>query len=346
MATSTKPKQKPIESLGIRAMFLVWSHPQGSHRSQFIADYLGMPLQYVYFTKRRGALAALLKYPVQALLTIWVLIRHRPQLVFVQDPPIVGAFVVWFCSFILPLRFIIDSHTQRHCLVEYPFLLSTRRFLAGRALTNIVTNSFLETMVRTWDAAAIVMEDPPLPFADSIKAIPLDGIFNVVWVNVGALDEPRDIFFQAAEALPDITFYVTSNYDRNKELRLYKKHASANVVFTGHLPDHDYYQLLKSADVVLTLTTRDHALQQGACEAMWLGRPVITSDWAMLRAYFTHGALFVDNSVASLIDGLTEMQNQHPKYVETIQELIPLRRADWENQVRDLMTIIESHVPL
>jgi glycosyltransferase involved in cell wall biosynthesis len=320
------------------SLFLVWSHPQGSHRSQFFAEIFEMRLQYVYFTRRRGAIAAALKYPVQALQTIWVLFKYRPLIVFVQDPPTLAAFMVWLCSLVLPLRFIIDTHTQRHLLVDYNFLWGMRRFVARRALTNIVTNEHLAAMLREWGARAIVMEDPPLPIQPEAKA--LEGIFRIVWVNVGAVDEPREVFFEAARRLPDVTFYVTSDYQRNAELREYQAQASENVVFTGHLPDDAYYQTLKSADAVMTLTNWNHTLQQGACEAMWLGRPVITSDWSMLRNFFPIGAIFVDNTVESLVEAVREMQAEHARYCAEIVETARLKRADWDKQVKQLMAII------
>lgn len=299
-----------------------------------------MRLQYVYFTRRRGAIAAVLKYPIQALLTIIVLFYHRPQLVFIQDPPTPAGFVVWLCGHILRLKFIIDTHTQRHQMVDYPFLLGMRRFVAKRALTNIVTNETLRALVESWDAPALVMEDLPLPIRDRVSTTPLSDQFNVVWVNNGASDEPRDVFFEAVRDLPMMRFYVTSDYGRNAELREYQDEASANVEFTGHLPDAEYYQMLKSADAVLTMTTRDFTLQQGACEAMWLGTPVITSDWSMLRAYFTSGAVFVDNTVDGLRVALQTMQADHAEYVAGIQALAPLRHADWDEQVEALQQIV------
>lgn len=322
------------------SMFLVWSHPQGSHRSQFFAELFGMRLQYVYFTRKRGAFAAALKYPVQALLTIWVLFKYRPKVVFIQDPPTLAAFTVCLCSFILPLRFVIDTHTQRQLLVDYKFLWGMRRFVARRAATNIVTNETLAEMIRAWGAKATVMEDPPLPLQP--EAIELDGKFKIVWVNVGAVDEPRAIFFEAARQLPEFSFYVTSDYQRNAELRDYQAKASKNVHFTGHLPDDNYYQLLKSADAVLTLTLWDYTLQQGACEAMWLGRPVITSDWSMLRNYFKLGAIFVDNTVDSLVLALRKMQAEHEQYSREIVQNAAAKRAEWEDQVGDLLRVINN----
>ena len=171
---------------------------------------------------------------------------------------------------------------------------------------------------------------------------PLAGEFNVVWVNTGSPDEPRAIFFEMASQLTDVTFYVTSDYSRNSELRHYQNTATENIYFTGHLPDDDFYELLKSADVVLTLTAWNYTLQQGACEAMWLGRPVIISDWQVLRDYFEDGAIFVENTVESLSSAIVEMQAKGDKYAERISNVSELRHQDWDRQVDELMTLLTS----
>ena len=342
MEPTPRVNQKPIQTAGIRAMFLVWSHPQGSHRSQFFCENLGMELHYAYLISKKGFWAALFKYPLQAIQTIWILFKIKPQLVFVQDPPTFAPLIVWICQFILSFEFIIDTHTQRHCLVHFEILMPLRKFLAKRALTNIVTNTDLRDMITEWNAPAMVMEDPPLPMRHQVVSKSLDGEFNVVWVNTGSPDEPRDTFFEMARQLSHVTFYVTSDYSRNSELRHYQSLATENVHFTGHLPDDDFYQLLKSANVVLTLTAWNYTLQQGACEAMWLGRPVITSDWQVLRDYFEDGAIFVENTVESLSSAIIEMQAKTEQYAERISNVSELRHQDWDNQVSELMTLLNS----
>lgn len=335
---------RPLEVAGIHAIFLVWSKPHGSHRSQFIADTLGMKLHHIYFTQGRGALYAALKYPVQMIQTIWLLFRNRPELVFVQDPPTLASWTVWLCSIFLNINYVIDTHTQQKLLVDYDFLWSMRRFVGKRALTNIVTNDFLANLLDRWNAPNIVMEDPPLPIVASVTKRPLDDAFNVLWINVAAKDEPRDIVQMAAKKLPHITFYVTGDYDRSTELQTFKEQTPQNMIFTGYLPDTDYYQLLKSVDVALTLTTRDHTLQQGACEAMWLGRPIITSDWKILRDYFKQGTLFVNNTPEALIKALDEIQHNYTKYETDILKLDTYHRARWQQQVTQLMQQIQSKI--
>ena len=126
-----------------------------------------MQLQYAYLIRKKGFWAALIKYPLQAIQTIWILFKFRPQLVFVQDPPTFAALIVWICQLILPFEFIIDTHTQRHCLVHFEILMPLRKILARRALTNIVTNTNLRNMIVEWDAPAMVMGRPTFTDASS-----------------------------------------------------------------------------------------------------------------------------------------------------------------------------------
>jgi glycosyltransferase involved in cell wall biosynthesis len=333
---------QPMKAASIDAIFLVWSKPHGSHRSQYIAQLLGMELCHVYFTRRRGAFYAALKYPVQALQTIWLLIRRRPRLVFVQDPPIPSALVVWLCGIFLHIDLVIDTHTQRKLLVDYDFLWGIRRFTGKRALLNIVTNDHLAKLLEAWDAPYIIMQDPPLPIAEQVIPRQLDGDFTILWINVAAVDEPRDVVQATAQRLPHIRFFVTGDYDRTAELRAFKQQSPENMIFTGYTPDDEYYQLVKSVDVVLTLTTWDHTFQHGACEAMWLGRPVITSDWQILRDYFSQGVIFVDNTTASVIEALQEMQQNLTHYEAEISKLNSIHRTRWKQQADQLMELIEA----
>jgi len=335
-------QRHPIEVADIDAIFLVWSKPQGSRRSQYFAQALGIKLHNVYFTQRRGAFYAIVKYPIQALQTIWLLMRVRPQLVFVQDPPTPAALVVWFCGLFLNIKYIIDTHTQRKLLVDYDILWRIRRFVGKRAMTNIVTNDYLAGLLQEWDAPNIVIGDPALPFAKTVNKKQLDEGFTVLWINVAAVDEPRHIVQAAARQLSHITFYITGDYDRKAELRSFKQESPENMIFTGYTPDDEYYQLLKSVDVAITLTTRDHTLQAGACEAMWLGRPIITSNWEILRDYFPHGTLFVDNTTESLIEALQDMQDNYAKYEADILKLDAYHRKRWQQQINALMLQIQA----
>ena len=93
--------------------------------------------------------------------------------------------------------------------------------------------------------------------------------------------------------------------------------------YVGYLPDEEFYGLLEAAHAVMSLTTQDHTFQSGASEALWLGKPIITSDWPLLRAYFDRGTVHVDNTVQGIRRGIVAMQRDllsHQAGILTLQE--------------------------
>jgi glycosyltransferase involved in cell wall biosynthesis len=82
------------------------------------------------------------------------------------------------------------------------------------------------------------------------------------------------------------------------------------VKFTGFLPDEEYLGLLRGVQAIMVLTTNNHTMQRGACEAVSLGKPIITSDWPVLRSYFNKGTIHVDNSYHGIKEGILEMREK------------------------------------
>src|SRR5512143_2950667 len=73
---------------GKNALFLVWGPPSHGPRSQVLARELGIEaLHFVHITAQRGLLLAPFRYAVQAVQTLLLLFRKRPELVLVQSPP-------------------------------------------------------------------------------------------------------------------------------------------------------------------------------------------------------------------------------------------------------------------
>jgi hypothetical protein len=109
-------------------------------------------------------------------------------------------------------------------------------------------------------------------------------------------DEPVAAILAAARLTPDVRFFITGN-PRHLTGTLAAQ-LPPNVTLTGFLSTPAYGGLLAGADVVLTLTTRDHTMLRGAYEAIYQGTPVIVSDWPVLVEAFELGAIHVDNTPA------------------------------------------------
>ena len=138
--------------------------------------------------------------------------------------------------------------------------------------------------------------------------------------------------------MPDVQFHVTGNFRRADARVLAAK--PDNVRLTGFLPDPDYVGLILASDAVIALTTMDHTMQRGAYEAVYLGRPVLTSNFELLRRHFYKGSVHVDNTVESLVAGVRSMRDNLVRFRAEIKDLRRERLQDWKGIECDLRQLI------
>lgn len=325
-------------SLGEEALFLVWGPQSHGPRSRVFARELGIPIRFVTSTRRRGLLVAPFKYAVQGARTARLLWADRPQLVLVQSPPTFAAMAAWLYATVTGARFVVDAHSAA---MMSPYW-TRPRWLYGRmtrrALATVVTNEHFAREIRRMGGRAIVIPDIPTSFPPG-QSYPVAGTFNVMVVNSFAPDEPLSEVVAAARDLREVSFYVTG--DPNRDGVEVPPDLPPNVRLTGFLPDDTYHALMFSCQAVLCLTTRDHTMQRGACEALWTGRPIVTSDWPLLREYFSAGTVHVDNTAGGIREGVREMLRDHSRYEEEIGRLQAERRRGWQTAIGSLLELLD-----
>ena len=324
-AVATRPEtSRSLARWREQSLFLVW----GSHgpRSRVFAHELGIDVAFVRSTSRRGLLAAPYKYGVQAVRTVSLLLRRRPRIVFVQSPPSLAVICVWLYCSLTGGRFVVDAHSAA---MLSPFWTRPRwliRHLARRAVATVVTNQYFADALDHQGARRLVIPDVPTRFPANGR-FRVDGTFNVMVVNTFAPDEPLQEVIEAARSLPSVVFYVTG--DTRRPGRALPTDLPANLRFTGYLSDPDYYALMRASQAAMCLTVRDHTMQRGACEALWMGRPVITSAWPLLKGYFADGAVFVDNTARGIREAVQELFRDHARYQQGIERMQAERRRGW-----------------
>lgn len=334
---------KPLLNAPFKSAFLVWGPPGHGPRSKVLARELGIEaLHYIYSSTQRGALSAPFRYTYQALKTLQILFRDRPRVVFVQSPPSLAVLFVYLYCALSGAKYLVDAHSAAFLPIwTRPAWL--HHFLARQAITTIVTNEHAQQVIESWGGHSFILRDIPTSFSQSGE-YPLNGGFNVVVVNTFSEDEPLGEILAAADELPQINFYVTGKKKMATSETLAA--APANVHFTDFLPDASYYGLLNGAQAVMCLTTRNHTMQRGACEALSLGKPIITSDWPLLRTYFHQGTIHVANTSTAIRQGILEMSGNHPQYQSGIKALQTAQQQEWQEKVTLLLGLIEQAVGL
>lgn len=336
----TKDDLTALAAAAERSLFVVWGPPSHGPRSRVLARELGIQdLHYVSCTSRRGLAAAPMKYTCQAIRTLQLLFQKRPRLVFVQSPPSLAVLFVFVYCALTRSQYVVDAHSAAFLSPYWTRPRWLISLLARKAVATIVTNDNLQRMVARWGGRAFVLPDIPTSFPTA-KLPHLDGAFSVAVVNTFGSDEPLKEVLEAAAGLADCQFYVTGRKSSARgELLADTPH---NVHFTDFLPSESYYALLSASQAVMCLSTRDNTMQRGACEALWLGKPIITSDWPLLRAYFHQGAVYVDNTSAGIRTGVLAMRERHREYQAQIAELQTTRRRQWHERSQALNELVQA----
>jgi len=322
-----------------RWVFITW-YPY-CRRSDAIGKQLGVPSYLVHYFRFKAPLLAPFKYVLQTLRTVSILLRERPDGVLVANPPVAAPFVIWLVSLLLGHRFIVDAHSGAFQHTLWRWSLPLQRFLARRALATIVTNSHMAQEVRSWGGRAELVQDLALdldPAGESTRR----GNFHVVFVCTYSVDEPVDAVLEAARSLPEVQFSFTG--DPSYAGRGIRKAVPSNVRLTGFIPDREYLALLRGADAIMSLTREDHTMQRGGYEAVALEKPLITSDWPLLREVFSRGAVHVDNSPASIVAAVRTIQQAPGAFREGMAALRRIRAAVAAAQAENLRRLCEGRL--
>jgi glycosyltransferase involved in cell wall biosynthesis len=283
----------------MRTSFITW-YPY-CRRSDAIAEALGGRSHLIHYLSFKRPLHAPLKYIMQTVTTLQRLRHDRPELILVAVPPIFAALPVYLYARRSSARMVIDAHTGIFEHARWRWLLPLTRFMLRRADCVVVTNEHLRRQVAAWGGTPVVIGDVPVHFVPGRAPTPC-GTPRVVVINTFSVDEPVDAVLAAARELREASFFVTGDIRYARPAWLAAR--PANLSFTGFLSEEDYAGLLRAADVIVVLTTYDHTMQRGAYEAVALEKPLVTSDWGLLRETFSRGTVHVRNEAPDIAAGI------------------------------------------
>lgn len=269
---------------------LLWITWERHRRSVEISRNLGATLHE--FNSSHGRFR---RYLGALLATTRVLARSRGKVVIVQSPSILLA---WYAAVTAPLfgfTLVVDAHNGGIEPLEgrYPLLRKVAHFAIRRAALTIVTTSDMAEQIRHIGGRAFVLVDP-IP-AMTAHPAPASGAAHksVVAISSWAADEPMAELIAAGGLLPEgVRMSITGRPKLSEDAR---RNLPANVRLTNYLTERDYEVLLRDADVIVDLTTRENCLVCGAYEALALARPLVVSDTAALRELLGSGALYTRN---------------------------------------------------
>jgi glycosyltransferase involved in cell wall biosynthesis len=314
--------------------YISWA--ESCSRSDHTARELGGRSHMVYAARLGSHPATIvLKYAVQWFRTARILRREQPETVIVMTPPVFAALPAFLYAWRRRTQVVLDAHSAAFLHPRWRRLQWLQRWLCARAASTLVSNTHLADMVRRHGGHATVVPDVPIVFPRP-QAFARPAGFVVAVVCSFNPDEPLEAILAAAAQLPDVRFFVTGN-PRHFPAALSPR-VPPNVTLTGFLSTPLYGGLLRAADAVLTLTTRDHTMLRGAYEAIYQGTPVIVSDFELLRREFPSGALHVDNTADGIASAVRTMQAQLPAFRAAAARLGDDKRKRWSHTRQTILT--------
>lgn len=282
------------------------------------------------------------KYIPRFICCFWTLMRRRPRLVFASNPPPFSPLCVWLYCLLFRARYCMDSHTSAFDRPRWLAFTPLHTFLARRAIWEATTNEELSNRMRARGVNAVTVSDIPFEMPDATYPVVADKQ-TLAFICSFDVDEPVLEVMHAAAASPDVHVYVTGNPRKaSPEVHAAKPE---NVTFTGFLSNEDYAGLLRSVTGILVLTTFDHTMQRGGSEAITVGKPLITSDFPILREIFYKGTIHVDNSTGSIVAAMETLRADETRLVSEMIAMGEERSERWDRLRADLERQISEQLP-
>ncbi len=319
-----------------KIIYLAWA--PYNRRAESFGQELECEVLFVHYFQYQSWSWPMLKYPLMALKTLWLLFKKRPDCLILMTPPLFAVLFGYVYCLLMNKKFLIDAHTGSLISRPWIFFRWLHRFLCRRALRTIVTNEALASLIRSWGGRTLVI-NPPIRFP-RIETGPHRRTRKLVVVAAFSSDEPLNEILSAACEHPDVHFYITGNKSKAEPgiLAFQSKH----IHFTGFLPQLDYLRLLKESDGVLCLTTRDYTLQSGGEEALFMGKPLITSNFSTLRDFFRKGTIYVDPYKSSISEGIRIFYRDRKQLADKMLLLREEYKSEWKLKKTYLLQLLNS----
>ena len=307
-------------------------------RSTAIGEALEMPVRY--FGSRSGGVVR--RYASALRQTQLYLESERPDTIFVMQPPVPALLACVPYARRRGALLVGDIHTGALTNPKWAWA----RALIERVLRKhgfaIVTNSQLADMMRDRGVETLVLDDlitartSSLDF-DDVSLRQKADVPYILTPFAYANDEPVREWLEAARRTPEITVILTGRAPANLI-----ETAPPNVRFTGFVSSADYQRLVGRAIGIAALTTRDMTMQRAGYEALEHGRPVLTSDFPVLRQYFSKGAVFARPDVDALADGIRQLCQLAGTLEVEMVELRELKLAEQVASISALESVLKE----
>lgn len=301
--TARLTKHQPVSrdmkrtSKNERCLFIVWKSYQ--RRAEVLAPLFDADVKYIPHFFRRKFLRPL-DYLYKLLVTIYYMIRTKPDYTIVQAPPHYAALP----PLLLKTPFILDAHNG--VFQSFWHDLPLFSLVMRKAETVVVHNPEIKELFSK-DYA----EKSFFVIADPLQAIEVAGAKRknnqILFICSFDHDEPIDAIIETIEQVADYNFVITADHKKLPALQRQRLEACENLTLTGFLSTEEYHRTLCTSTAAIALTNMVATQQSGACEALSSNTPLIATRSTLSEKLFGSWATLVENTAESIIEGIRSL---------------------------------------
>jgi glycosyltransferase involved in cell wall biosynthesis len=320
-----------------RHCWITWNR---SARSRTLARALNVALHEISIESN-----LLARHVLSPLLTIRLLIKERPRVVYLQYSFLLLIVVaIYKLVYLFRTVIVCDCHTKairRTAPGPLNWLFWPLKKLSFRfADVTIVSNTGMTDDIRRLHSNFYILPDK-IPVISFDKPRTRNATYYV-YISSFAVDEPvREIFEVAAALNPNEKIYWTGRIPHDFHIPADKPR---NLIFTGYLNDADYHSLIGNADCLLALTTEENCLQCGAYEALAVNVPMILSDTYALRQYFGEAAIYTNHTPHNIVQSLHHAISNKTQLTEEMEGVATRRRAEFERSYEEFTAAVTREI--
>lgn len=320
----------------------VWVTWERQTRNRSASAFFNVPLFEIIYDGSHKAT----RYAKSVIRTLWILFEKKPRYFFAQNPSVVLAILAVAVGRLAGCKVIIDAHNAGiHGHEKSGRLLpKLNRFVIRQADAVIVTNQELADHVTLLRGTPIVLPDP-LPHFPAVaeperldKAYKLKALCITSWSD----DEPfLDIIGAATQFSDTIDFYFSGNYKKIADQL--PSEMPTNVFLLGFVGEQDFHRHLFSSDFCIDMTRRTDCMVCGAYESIAAEKPIILSDTAVQRGYFSRGTVFSKSgrkdiavAIETMRDNLASLKAEASELKAEIQKREAAGKATLVSRILEL----------
>jgi hypothetical protein len=320
-----------------KIIFISWTN--FSSHSKLLAQAVDAPIFYVKdISRSRNFLWKMffwLDYLSKSFRTLQILLKEKPNSVFVQNPPSIAPILVILFRKLVSYRVLVDSHNGAFEKKWFNFPLH-KWALRNADVVTVHNRQLYEKLVKDKTLKGVnfnILNSRLTDFSYIRKESQKEPYIFVV--NTFSVDEPIEIVLEGIVEYcsghnTEIIFKVSGNYEKHPAIySKFSKHK--NIEFVGFVPESMYEYLLVNSLAVMSLSTRDDVQQFALSEAVGAEVPFISNNNSTNRYLFGDKMVLTELQPVSISAGIDTFINNKKRFDSNILEIKKTISEKWQN---------------